>query len=191
MIIIFTIVVLTLIPIFIDLHVSGSTRSFLYTDRNALPEVMAGLVPGTSRKLRNGRPNRYYTYRMDAAEALFKAGKIKYLIVSGSSDSSGYNEPEEMKIDLVSRGIPAAAIKKDPTGLRTMNSIQYMQREKSGSVIIISQKFHNERAVYISRKMGIEAWGFNARDVSFKAGIKTRTREIFARTKMFFELIIK
>ena len=56
--------------------------------------------------------------------------------------------------------------------------------------IIVSQKFHNERAVFIAKWKGIDAIGFNARDAGIKYGIKTRIREVFARCKVYFDLMI-
>ena len=96
-----------------------------------------------------------------------------------------------MKNELINRGIPADKIYEDFAGFRTLDSV-VRAKEIFGqnSYIIISQKFHNERAIYLAQKNGIEAFGFNAKDVNKYAGIKTKIREYLARTKVFVDFFI-
>lgn len=54
--------------------------------------------------------------------------------------------------------------------------------------IVVSQKFQNERAVFIARSFGIRAWGYNARAVTYRGGLLTKTRELFARLKAVIEI---
>ena len=149
------------------------------------------MLLGTSKTLPSGYKNYYFYYRIDAAEKLYKSGKIEYIIVSGDNSRKDYNEPEDMKNELINRGIPADKIYEDFAGFRTLDSV-VRAKEIFGqnSYIIISQKFHNERAVYLAQKNGIEAFGFNAKDVNKYAGIKTKIREYLARTKVFVDFFI-
>jgi len=96
-----------------------------------------------------------------------------------------------MKNELINRGVPVDKIYEDFAGFRTLDSV-VRAKEIFGqnSYIIISQKFHNERAVYLAQKNGIEAFGFNAKDVNKYAGIKTKIREYLARTKVFVDFVI-
>ena len=166
-----------------------ATDDYVTSSINKLPKEKAGLVLGTSKSLKNGNKNPYFFYRIEAAEELFKSGKIDYIIVSGDNSSQYYNEPEDMQTELIARGIPKTKIFLDFAGLRTLDSV-VRAKEIFGqtSYLIISQRFHNERAVFLAQKKGIEAYGYNAKDVNKKAGFKTNLREYFARVKVFWDL---
>ena len=174
---------------FSNFIIERSTARFVTSNISKLPDAKVGLVLGTSKKTRRGYTNYYFKYRIDAAEKLYKSGKVKYMIVSGDNSVKHYNEPEDMINALIARGIPKDHIFQDFAGLRTLDSV--VRADKifgQKSFIIVSQKFHNERAVYLARKNGIEAYGFNAKDVRSSGGMKTRIREMFARTKVFVDL---
>ena len=166
-----------------------ATEDYVTSSINKLPKEKVGLVLGTSKSLKNGNKNPYFFYRIEAAEELFRSGKIDYIIVSGDNSSQYYNEPEDMQTELIARGIPKTKIFLDFAGLRTLDSV-VRAKEIFGqnSYLIISQRFHNERAVFLAQKKGIEAYGYNAKDVNKKAGFKTNLREYFARVKVFYDL---
>jgi SanA protein len=138
-----------------------------------------------------GGVNPYYAHRINATINLYKAGKIEYVLVSGDNGSIYYNEPTTIKKDLVKRGIPDDKIFLDYAGFRTLDS---MVRAKFifglDSVTVISQQFHNERAIYLAEKKGLMAIGFNAKGISGKEGIKVQFREYFARVKVFIDLLL-
>lgn len=149
-----------------------------------------GLLLGTGKFLNNGYENPYYTYRIRAANELLKSGKIKYLIISGDNSQKNYNEPEMMKQDLIKLGIDSTKLYLDFAGFRTFDSI-IRAKEIFGqdSITIISQAWHNERAIFIAEKEGIAAIGFNAKDVNKRAGLKTQIREKLARVKVYFDYL--
>lgn len=171
--------------------IEKETSAFVTSDISKVPNAKVGLVLGTSKTLANGNKNYYFEYRMDAAEKLYKAGKVKYLIVSGDNSQKDYNEPQDMQKALRARGISKEKIFLDFAGLRTLDSV-VRAKEIFGQnkFVVISQEFHNERAVYIAQKFGIEAYGFNAKDVNKHAGFKTNLREKFARAKVFLDLLL-
>jgi SanA protein len=168
-----------------------SARGKTFTDPALTPKNKVGLVLGTSRMLVEGGINPYYQHRIDAAITLYKAGKIEYILVSGDNGSIYYNEPTTIKKDLVKGGIPQEKIFLDYAGFRTLDS---MVRAKFifglDSVTVISQQFHNERAIYLAGKKGLNAIGYNARGISGKQGIKVQFREYFARVKVFIDLLL-
>jgi SanA protein len=167
------------------------TKHRTYSDITQIPNRDVGLLLGTGKLLKSGYLNRYYINRIQAATDLYKSGKIKYILVSGDNGRKGYDEPSEMKADLIAKGIPADKIYLDYAGFRTFDSVV---RSKAifgqTKLTIISQKFHNERAVYIAKKKGINAVGFNAKGVGSKYGFKTILREKLARVKVFIDLLI-
>lgn len=167
------------------------SRSFISDIPDSLPECKAGLLLGTSNKLRNGYPNPFFYNRISAAATLFKSGKIKYIIVSGDNRKVEYNEPQFMKDALIEAGVPDSVIYMDHAGFRTFDSvIRAKEIFGQNKYIIISQQFHNERAVYIARQYGIEAYGFNSKEVKGRVSYKTKIRECFARLKVFTDILI-
>jgi len=169
-----------------NLTAMWASRGRLFTDVSALPATKVGLVFGTTDRWENP----YFRYRMDAAVEVWEAGKLETLIVSGDNDSDPYyNEPEKMKLALVERGIPADRIVCDPKGLRTLDSVvRAKEIYGTNSILLISQRFHNERGIYLAQANGIDAYGFNARDVESQAGLRTKVREIGARVKMWLDV---
>lgn len=170
--------------------IESKTKDYVTSDVSKLPNEKVGLVLGTGKTLANGQPNLYFSYRIDAAAELYKAGKVQYFIVSGDNSQENYNEPEDMKLALMEKGVPENHIFEDFAGFRTLDSV-VRAKDIFGQnfFIIISQKFHNERAVFLAQKNGIKAYGYNAKDVNAYAGFKTNLREKFARAKVFVDLI--
>ncbi len=170
--------------------IDSSAEGKTFTNINDVPENRVGLILGTSNRLASGGANPYYTFRINAAVQLYESNKIEFILVSGDNGTKYYNEPTTIKNDLVERGIPEGKIFLDYAGFRTLDS---MVRAKEifglDSVTVISQKFHNERAVYIAERKGLTAIGYNAKDVPAKYGLKVQFREYFARVKVFLDLL--
>lgn len=170
-------------------QVENFSNAYTFQEVQQLPSNNVGLVLGTSKRLRNGQPNPYFHNRIDAATQLYNAGKVKYILVSGDNGSKYYNEPLDMKKALVEKGIPEEAIYMDFAGFRTLDSvIRCKEIFGQSSFTVISQGFHNKRAVFISRMMGINAIGYDARDV--QSTMKMSVREVLARVKTFIDLYV-
>ena len=181
--------ILIAIGIFTTYHwMSFKTRNLIYNDVTAIPKNKVGLVLGTGKYAASGNINLFYKYRIDAAVKLYKAGKIEYILVSGDNGSKDYDEPSDFKNDLVARGVPENKIFLDYAGFRTLDSM-VRAKEIFGqtSVTVISQKFHNQRAIYIADHFSIKAIGFNAKD-PFRSKM-THAREYLARSKASLDLV--
>lgn len=174
-----------------NLWIVNSTKSLLYTEIDKVPFHNVALVLGTSSKARNGNDNLFFLYRLQAAADLFKAGKVKHILVSGDNHIEGYDEPTEMKNALLKLGVPDSCITMDCAGFRTLDSVVRC-REVFGqsSFTIISQEFHNERAVFIANKNGYDVVGFNAKDVPGNYSLITSIREYFAKFKAVLNIYI-
>ncbi len=169
--------------------VRHTAKAFIYQNIDSIPQNKAGLLLGTSKLLRSGLPNQYFQNRIQATVDLYKAGKIEVVVISGDNSREGYNEPEDMKSELMLRGIPEDKIYLDYAGFRTLDSVVRMEKIfGQKSFTIISQKFHNQRAIYIAHAKGLQAVGYNAEDVNAYSGFKTQLREKFARVKLFLDL---
>ncbi len=167
-----------------------SQSQFTYSNVQNIPKNKVGLLLGTGKFIKNRWINKYYQYRIDATVKLFKAGKIDYVLISGDNSRKDYDEPTTMKEDLMKRGIPEKRIFLDYAGFRTLDSVVRCKNIfKQKEITIISQPFHNKRAIYLARHNDIEAIGFNAQEVSNRYGIKTQIREKFARAKVFVDLM--
>ncbi|WP_375563144.1 vancomycin high temperature exclusion protein [Bernardetia sp. OM2101] len=173
-----------------DYLIVSKAESSLFKDVNTIPKKKVGLLLGTRKILSNGYINLYFKYRIAAAVSLYNAGKIEYFIVSGDNSKENYNEPEDMKNALMAKGIPENRIFMDFAGFRTLDSV-VRAKEVFGqnSFTIISQKFHNERAIYLAHLEGMEVIAFNAKDVTISYGIKTQIREKLARVKVFIDYL--
>jgi SanA protein len=173
-----------------NIAASWAARGRTFGSVDATPPSEVGLVFGTSDRTK-GRENLYFKHRVEAAAALWKAGKIRTLIVSGDNRAHDYNEPEKMKRALVRLGVPAQHIVCDYAGLRTLDSVVRAKKIFGlNSILFISQRFQNQRAIYIAKAHGLDAIAHNARDVGPRNGFKTRLREIGARVKMWLDVNI-
>lgn len=169
--------------------IESDTETFNSFNINDIPKEKVGLVLGAGKTLANGQPNLYFNYRIDAAAELYKAGKVQYFIVSGDNSKKNYNEPEDMKLALMEKGVPENHIFEDFAGFRTLDSV-VRAKEIFGQkeLVIISQKFHNQRAVFLAQQNGMTAYGYNAKDVNKTMGFKTNLREKFARAKVYWDM---
>ncbi len=156
------------------------------------PENEVGLLLGTAPVLANGLPNRYFVFRMDAAAQLFHAGKVKILILSGHRRDDGYDEPAAMRRALMMRGVPEEVLVEDPAGVRTLDSVI---RAKSifgiNRLTVISQEFHNRRALFFCRHCQIDAVGLNADSVGRCHNWRLTCREFLARVVAVLNICTK
>ena len=176
--------------------VVNNAEGKVLSDIDSIKYNKVGLLLGTTPQARIGHiTNYFFIYRIDAAEQLYKAGKIEKILISGDDNSlDGVNEPECMRDSLVARGIPANAIILDGKGYRTISSVINANKVYGlKSFTIISQKFHNERAIYQAEHLGLDIeniQAYNAKDPKSRRAYLTTIREYFARVKMFWDLLI-
>ena len=172
-----------LLMILANIWVYALTNGRTYTRISKIPPRETALVLGTSPKMKSGVSNPYFTSRMDAAALLYHHGKIKKIIVSGEK-SLGYDEPFAMKNYLVyQEGVPESIIIEDPKGFKTQSSISNCKNiYQQNDVIIVSQGFHNLRALFYARNNDMNALGFDAQDVlSNQSYYRNQSREFLAR----------
>jgi SanA protein len=166
-------------------------RKQLYRDVAAVPMRDVALVLGANPVTSSGRSNLHFAYRMDAAAALFRAGKVRHLLVSGDNHRADYDEPTQMKRALIARGVPADAITCDYAGFRTLDSVVRARRVFGlGACTIVTQSYHSTRALEIAAAAGLDAVGFCTRDVPAALSLRTELREILARTWTMLDLYV-
>ena len=175
--------------------VVNNAKGKVFSDIDSIKYNKVGLLLGTTPQARIGRiTNYFFIYRIDAAEQLYKAGKIEKILISGDENSlDGINESKCMRDSLVARGVPANAIILDGKGYRTICSVVNANKVYGfKSFTIISQKFHNERAIYQAEHLGLDVenlQAYNAKMPKSRRAFLTTIREYFARVKMFIDII--
>lgn len=187
---VFGIIILMLaVAIGLDQWISLRTQPYIYDEVQTLPHRQVGVVLGTSKYYRTGVINQYYLYRIQGAINAYNSGKVKYLLLSGDNAQQSYNEPSTMRRDLIAAGIPASDIVLDYAGFRTLDSIVRTRKVfDTNDFIIITQRFHCERALFIALHMGIQAQCFAV--PSPKNMLSVRSREIFARLGALTDLYL-
>lgn len=174
-------------------YISSYSRDKLYTDVDSIPEYEVGLLLGTTPQTRVGhKQNRFFKYRIEATESLFKSGKIKKILISGDNNSlDGINEVQSMKDSLVCLGIPEDCFILDGHGYRTLDAVVRASEVYGyNSYIVISQPFHNERAIYLAEHLteSHNIIGYNAKDVISSMAMLIYIREYLARVKVFVDV---
>lgn len=170
-------------------RVAVAASGRLYDEAAAVPGGRVALVLGCAKKLRGGWSNPFFTSRIRAAAELFEAGKAHTLLVSGDNRHEGYDEPTDMKEALIAAGVPEDRIVCDYAGFRTLDSVVRAKKVFGATeVTIISQRFHNERAVYLARCSGMDAIALNAQDVRLEWALKVYLREALARVKAVLDV---
>lgn len=171
--------------------IESCSSQFIERNIHDLPSRRVGLLLGTSKFLKNGSINLYYKYRVAGAIKLFRSGKVKIVIVSGDNSSKNYDEPSMMRSDLIKGGIPASRIFCDYAGFSTIDSVL---RAKlifdAKEIIVISQKFHVERAIYIGNRSGMQVVGYAVQDVPQRYDKNMGLRELLARVKAVAEICL-
>lgn len=176
--------------VYANVRVEKSAGNRIFASVDSIPHNKVALLLGTNPLNRRGRPNSYFTNRINTAAELFLAGKVDFIIASGDNNTKEYDEPTAMRDSLIAHGVPEDRIILDFAGFRTLDSV-VRAKEVFGcdSLTIISQEDHNARALYLAETNGIVAVALSA---PLRAGRWVRTRlairEWLARDKMMLDI---
>ena len=173
----------------LDRWISWKTAPFIYENVASLPHRQVGVVLGTAKYYRTGVINQYYLYRIQGALNAYNSGKVNYLLLSGDNALQSYNEPMTMRRDLIKAGVDPADIVLDYAGFRTLDSIVRTRKVfDTNDFIIITQRFHCERALFIALQLGIQAQCYAV--PSPKNMLSVRFREVGARLGALADLFL-
>lgn len=167
-------------------YVSAIAAPYIVRERENAPACDAVLVLG-ARVYDDGRPSPSLADRLDIAIELYRSGKAPKIIASGDHGSPEYDEVAGMLAYLLKHDIPRADIFLDHAGFNTYDSV-YRARDIFcvNSVLIATQDFHIDRAVYMARRLGLDAWGVPSPD-RVTSRTYNRLRESLARVKAVLE----
>ncbi len=148
-----------------------------------LPSASVAIVLGAA----PGSP--ILDHRLDAGVALWKAGKVKRLLVTGGTDGTGYGETEYMWRYVRKRGVPDSAITVDSFGVRTLDSVRRAKRVFGfEDVVVVTQRFHIHRSVFLARCSGLNVRGYVAAPVDSPEFRQAQMREIPARAMAVWDV---
>jgi len=174
-----------------DRACQSAAQGRVFRSVEEVPHNEVALVLGTSKTTLGGTGNLHFNQRIEAAAALYRAGKVKRLLVSGDNHTKDYDEPTDMRDALVAAGVPRKAITCDYAGFRTLDSVM---RAKSvfglSDFTIVSEEFHCPRALWIARKHGLNAVAFAAPDLSLRWSVRVKLREVLARAWCGIDLYV-
>lgn len=163
----------------------------VFTTVDQVPSNDVAVVLGTSKKV-GGRINFFFHNRMVAAADLYKAGKVRHILVSGANPNKYYDEPTDMMEYLVHLGVPAEAITRDYAGFRTLDTV-VRARQVFGleRYVIVTDKFHTYRTLFLAQHTGADCVAFSGnREVRLKWSLKTKIRERFANIKALLDVYV-
>ena len=135
------------------------------------------------------KPSPMLEDRLNTAIELYKQGVSHKIIVSGDHGQDNYDEVNTMKKYVIEHGVPSEDVFMDHAGFSTFESV-YRAKEIFGvkSMVIVTQKYHLFRAVYISKNLGIKTYGVNSDTRSYVGAVEREVREVLARIKDFIKI---
>jgi SanA protein len=174
--------------LFSNYEIKKNAENFIYDDVKKIPPRTFALVLGTSKSVHGLFDNLFFVYRVNTAAELYYNKKVKHIIVSGDNKTMRYNEPRDMRKALRRLGVPDSVITMDFAGFRTFDSVVRCKKVFGvDSCIVVSQAYHNSRAIYIAQHIGLEAIAINAPYP--KTGSKQPIyREILARARTYADV---
>ena len=180
-------VLLVLIPNFL---VKLSSRTLIVTPEKAADlEADCILVLGAGLQP-DGKPSPMLSERIRTGVALYKAGASARLLMSGDHGTKGHDEVNAMKDAALAAGVPSEAVFMDHAGFSTYDSM-YRARDIFGAkkLVVVTQEYHLPRALWIARRMGLEAVGVACDTQRYSGQLYRELRELLARDKDFVKCL--
>lgn len=190
--IIILIIIIALIAISINIYVTQSTKKQIVQKENysELTDIDCIIVLGA--KIWGDRPSHMLEDRLLQAIELYENNVSAKIIMSGDHGTEEYDEVNTMKEYAIEKGVPSENIFMDHAGFSTYESI-YRAKEIFGAkkIVVVTQKYHLYRALYIANQLGIEAYGVGSDPRKYVGATYREIREVLARNKDFIKCIFK
>ncbi len=183
------VVIFGVLSIFIiNRYVKTSGSKYIISNINKIPKIYSVLVLG-AHVYKDGTLSPVLEDRVLSAYNLYKKGIVKRFLVSGDHGSPTYDEVKAMKAFLIKKGVKAEDVFTDHAGFRTYDSVIRAKKVfKINNLIIVTQKYHLSRAIYIARKNGMVAYGYPADRREYLNIRAYKVREFFARIKAYIDV---
>ena len=192
MVFIIIIFIILLIVLGLNFYVIGTTKDKILTEEEAskLEDVDCILVLGAG--IWGDKPSPMLEDRLLQGISLYENGASNKIIMSGDHSKEDYDEVNVMKKFAIDRNVKSEDIFMDHAGFSTYESM-YRAKEifQAKKIIVVTQKYHMYRALYIADQLGLEAYGVNSDPRTYGGQLFREIREIFARDKDLIQCIIK
>jgi SanA protein len=184
-----TLIAVMALPILTRGATAALAQGRLFSDPQAAPARHVAVVFGAG--VRNGQPSAVLFDRVASAVALYRAGKVDKLLMSGDNRFETYNEPGAMRRAALQLGVPDADIVLDYAGRSTYDTC-YRARTIFGlrDAVLVTQDYHLDRALFTCRALGVDAIGFAANLRSYRGMSWFQFRELGATVNAFLELFV-
>ena len=175
--ILLAIIIVSIAVLGINFYVIQSTNNQINIEKDNLGNVDSIIILGAG--IRNGKQSPMLEDRLNEGIKLYKEGIAPKIIMSGDHSKKDYDEVNIMKEYAIEQGVPSKDIFMDHAGFSTYESI-YRAKEifKVNKIVVVTQKYHLYRAIYIANKLGIEAYGVNADPSAYIGATYREVREI-------------
>ncbi len=189
----------TLACLAVVLAVTFVANTYVIASTNAVIYDIAELVDGDydcimvlGAGVRGGRPSPILNDRLARGYQLYQQGYAPKLLLSGDHHTENYDEIAAMQAYMRNAGVPDCDIFMDHAGLSTYESMMRASQVFGvRKMIVVTQQFHINRALYLAKQAGIDAVGVSAAKIAYRGATYRAMREVLARTKDFFIGIIK
>ena len=179
-----------LVGVGMNLWVRLKATGHIHEEAAELPQMALAIVPGAA-VYADGRPSHALADRLEAALALYRAGKVQRILVSGLQESPYYDEVTAMTRWLREHGVPDAAVTQDGQGFRTLDTMARAAKVFGVSeAIICTQRFHLPRAIFLGQQAGIESVGLVADRRTYSDRLYNWAREFLARIRAFLDVYV-
>lgn len=154
------------------------------------PRTEVAVVFGAG--LWDGEPSPYLAHRLDAAATLYRAGRVKVVLVTGDNSRKDYDEPDAMRAYLAKHGVPRGRVVTDYAGFDTWDScVRAKKIFGVDKAVLISQNFHIRRAVALCDAAGVDSYGIGVDDKHDATWYYGGTREVFAAGKALLDVVFE
>lgn len=176
--------------VLINVYIHFKSKSYIYSDVDKVPTCYTAIVLGAFVS-NSGQFSNFLQDRLDKSIELYQNKKVKRFLLSGDHGRTNYDEVNNMKRYLLKRDVDTCDIFLDHAGFDTYNSmVRAKEIFKVTDAVVVTQKFHLTRAVYIARAKGLNAYGVIADKQGYSSLSLLKVREVLAKLKAFYEVLI-
>ncbi|MBC6110221.1 vancomycin high temperature exclusion protein [Pedobacter fastidiosus] len=170
-----------------NFYVKLTTDSLIFSSKNNVPKAKVAIIFGAG--INGNKPSKYLKDRLDAGISLYKSHKVDKLLLSGDNGRDEHDELTVMKLYCYENGVDTNKIYIDYAGFDSYSTM-YRAKEifKVDTAILVSQKYHLNRCVYIGNELGIKSYGFSANNGTYLGYKYVSFREYLAITKSVIDV---
>ncbi|HEU4497655.1 MAG TPA: ElyC/SanA/YdcF family protein [Flavobacterium sp.] len=170
-----------------NIYVESETSSLIFKNQNSLPKTNAAIIFGAG--IKDGKPGRYLKDRLDAGISLYKNNKVQKILLSGDNGDDAHDELTVMKLYCHEKGVDTTKIYVDYAGFDSYSTLYRAKAIfKVDAAILVTQKYHLNRCIFIGEKLGIKSYGYAADAGEYKGYKYYSFREYFSIFKSVLDV---